>query len=63
VVFKKASNGKWYYFGRGNNTIHVVKCRGNASKFGLLVSRLSTGEELVGKRVRILLEVVEDGDI
>lgn len=59
-MFNKIPNGEVYYFNRHGNTIQIIKAKGDMA--GCI---LNTGvpRDMVGKRVRVKLELVEDDDV
>jgi hypothetical protein len=61
MSFQKIPNGEYYYFFREHNTERMVRANGRKnSRLGKIAIQSSVPAELVGKRIRIKLEIVEE---
>ena len=59
MSFKKIPNGDYYYFNVNGNTVSIVKNIG-ITKQGHVINNLLCPKELIGKRVRVKLELVRE---
>ena len=58
-MFKKQANGEYTYYKKNHTTPEIiVRSKGNGG--GQAITSLQIPAELVGKRVRIVLRVMED---
>ena len=57
MAFQKIPNGDYFFFFNGNNVEKLVKYSGNK---GYILQNLRCPSELIGKRVRLKLEIVEE---
>ena len=59
MSFKKIPNGDYYHFNREGNTVIIIKHNQKRSKMGYVINDLVCPKELIGKRVRLKLEMVK----
>ena len=57
IAFKRIPNGDYYYFNQGGNTDMLIKHL--QGECGHLLGSI-VPKELVGKKVRVKIEIVED---
>lgn len=65
MAFKRLPNNQYYYFNRSGNTEVLVKNNSSTRDNGVLSlsSKALVPKELIGKRVRVRLEIIdEEGD-
>ena len=60
MAFNKLSNRDIYYFApRSRSCVLLVKC-GHNSKYGCILHQLSVPKDLIGKRVMLKLEILDE---
>lgn len=59
IAFKKIPNNDYYYFGKdGTTELMVINSKGQSGRIGVLYP--ITPKELIGKKVRLKLELIEN---